>query len=130
MARTNSRCPFYRGVRHIEVSVKRESTLYVYGYVFYGLTPMLMSKNVDNDFTTNPYTLDLRMSLNSVVGRPDTLINDYEDKFFLNWTLNFNGSNNGSELCFLIFLLMKLFDSGFRFRFRFHLRNLDSGFHV
>ena len=54
-----------------------------------------MSKNVDNDFTTNPYTLDLRMSLNSVVGRPDTLVNDYEDKFFLNWTLNFNGSNNG-----------------------------------
>ena len=35
-----------------------------------------------------------------------------------------------SELCFLIFLLMKLFGSGFRFRFRFHLRNLDSGFHV
>ena len=95
MARTNSRCPFYRGVRHIEVSVKRESTVYAYSYVFYWLTPMLMSKNVDNDFTTNPYTLDLRMSLNSVVGRPDTLVNDYEDKFFLNWTLNFNGSNNG-----------------------------------
>ena len=67
--------------------------MYVYCYVFYGLTPMLMCKNVINDFTKNPYTLG--MSLNSVVGRPDTLINDYEDKFFLNWTLNFNGSNNG-----------------------------------
>ena len=52
-----------------------------------------MSKNVINDFTKNPYTLG--MSLNTVVGRLDTPLNDYEDKFFLNWTLNFNGSNNG-----------------------------------
>ena len=64
------------------MSVKRESTVYVYGYVFYGLTPTLISKNVNNDVTKNPYTLG--MSLNSVVGRPDTFINDYEDKFFLN----------------------------------------------
>ena len=28
MAGTNSRCPFYRGVCLIEVSVKRESTVY------------------------------------------------------------------------------------------------------
>ena len=28
-------------------------------------------------------------------GKPDTLVKDYEDKLFLNWTLNFNGSNNG-----------------------------------
>ena len=34
------------------------------------------------------------------------------------------------ELCFLIFLLMNLFDSGFRFRFRFHFQNLDSGFRI
>ena len=27
-AGTNSKCPFYRGVRLIEVSVKRESTVY------------------------------------------------------------------------------------------------------
>ena len=54
---------------------------------------MLMSKNVDSDVTKNPYTLG--MSLNSVAGRLDTLVNDYEDKFFLKWTLNFNGSNNG-----------------------------------
>ena len=52
-----------------------------------------MSKTVNIDVTTNPYTLG--MSLNSAVGRPDTLVNDYEDKFFLNWTLNFKGSNNG-----------------------------------
>ena len=93
MARTNSRCPFYRGVRHIEVSVKRESTVYAYGYVFYWLTPTLISKNVNNEVTTNLYTLGMR--LNSVVGRPDTLVNDYEDKFYLNWTLNFKGPNNG-----------------------------------
>ena len=31
MAGTNSRCPFYRGVRLIEVSVKRELTVYVLG---------------------------------------------------------------------------------------------------
>ena len=48
--------------------------MYVYYYVFYGLTPMLMSKNVINDFTKNPYTLG--MSLNSVVGRLDTPVND------------------------------------------------------
>ena len=101
------RCPSYKesnkgnkqrqgptlGVRFTEVSVKRESTVYAYGYVFYGLTPTLMSKNVNIDVTTNPYTLG--MSLNSAVGRPDTLVNDYEDKLFLNWTLNFKGSNNG-----------------------------------
>ena len=67
--------------------------MYVYGYVFYGLTPMLMSKNVNSDVTTNPYILG--MSLNSVMGRPNTLLKDYEDKFFLNWTLNFKGPNNG-----------------------------------
>ena len=67
--------------------------MYVYCYVFYGLTPMLMSKNVNNDVTTNPYTPG--MSLNSVVGRLDTPVNDYEDKFFSNLTLNFKGSNNG-----------------------------------
>ena len=75
------------------MSVKRESTVYVYGYVFYGLTPVLISKNVNNDVTKNPYTLD--MSLNSVAGRLDTLVNDYEDKFFLKWTLNFKGPNTG-----------------------------------
>ena len=75
------------------MSVKRESTVHAYGYVFFGLTPTLISKNVNIDVTTNPYTLG--MSLNSAVGRPDTLVNDYEDKFFLNWTLNFKGSNNG-----------------------------------
>ena len=67
--------------------------IYVYGYVFYELTPMLMSINVNSDVTTNPYTLG--MSLNSVMGRPNTLVKDYEDKFFLNWTLNFKGPNNG-----------------------------------
>ena len=30
-----SRCPFYRGVRLIEVSVKRESTVYPNGLVFF-----------------------------------------------------------------------------------------------
>ena len=75
------------------MSVKRESAVYVNGYVFYGLTPMLMSKNVKNDVTKNPYTHG--MSLNSVAGRLDTLVNDFEDKFFLKWTLNFKGPNNG-----------------------------------
>ena len=75
------------------MSVKRESTVTHRKRSRVRITPTLMSKNVDNDVTKNPFTLG--MSLNSVAGRLDTLVNDFEDKFFLKWTLNFNGSNNG-----------------------------------
>ena len=37
------------------VSVKR--SIAIYSYIFYGLTRMLMSKNVNNDVTMNPSIL-------------------------------------------------------------------------
>ena len=43
--------------------------MYVHGYIFYGLTPMLMSKNVNNDVSMNLPISVLREDLKEKSGR-------------------------------------------------------------